>query len=223
MSDNNQKKPNDSKWKKILIAAVPIVLALVLVLTLILIQNSQKNDDLEVAYTQLIQDIDDGKIESIEMTVGSTSVQLKYKDEEEEKHAIVPSTQAFVELIQEKAQDDNEENNVELIQKPRNALLAFSEGFVSILPTLILVILVILIFQMQGLGDKGKVYDPDVSQDKATDRTDARGVHQVHPHEEGSHPAEATQIFRGRSDVHGRLFQPLLLLEMLPKRLRSDS
>ena len=168
MSDNNQKKPNDSKWKKILIAAVPIVLALVLVLTLILIQNSQKNDDLEVAYTQLIQDIDDGKIESIEMTVGSTSVQLKYKDEEEEKHAIVPSTQAFVELIQEKAQDDNEENNVELIQKPRNALLAFSEGFVSILPTLILVILVILIFQMQGLGDKGKVYDPDVSQDKIT-------------------------------------------------------
>ena len=168
MSDKNQKKPNDNKWKKILFATIPIILALLIIFTLIMIQNNQENDELEVAYTQLIQDIDEGKIESIEMTVGSTSLKLKYKDEEEEKHAIIPSTQAFVELIQEKAQDDNPNNNIELVQKPRNALLSFSEGFVSILPTLILVILVILIFQMQGLGDKGKVYDPDVSQDKIT-------------------------------------------------------
>ena len=168
MSDKNQKKPNDNKWKKILFATIPIILALLIIFTLIIIQNNQENDELEVAYTQLIQDIDEGKIESIEMTVGSTSLKLKYKDEEEEKHAIIPSTQAFVELIQEKAQDDNPNNNIELVQKPRNALLSFSEGFVSILPTLILVILVILIFQMQGLGDKGKVYDPDVSQDKIT-------------------------------------------------------
>ena len=162
MSDKNQKKPKDKNWKKILYAIIPIILAFMVVLTLFIIQNNQENDELEVPYTQLIQDIDAGKIESIEMTVGSTSVKLKYKDEEEKKHAIVPSTQAFIELIQEKLQDENENNNVELVQKPRNALLSFSEGFVSILPTLILVILVILIFQMQGLGDKGKVYDPDV-------------------------------------------------------------
>ena len=168
MSDNNQKKPKDKKKKKMLLAIIPIILALALVLTLIIIQNNQENDELEVAYTQLIQDIEDGKIESIEMTVGSTSLKLKYKGEEEKKHSIIPSTQAFVELIQEKAQDDNPNNNIELVQKPRNALLSFSEGFVSILPTLILVILVILIFQMQGLGDKGKVYDPDVSKDKIT-------------------------------------------------------
>ena len=168
MSDKNQKKPKDKNWKKILYAIIPIILAFMVVLTLFIIQNNQENDELEVPYTQLIQDIDAGKIESIEMTVGSTSVKLKYKDEEEKKHAIVPSTQAFIELIQEKLQDENENNNVELVQKPRNALLSFSEGFVSILPTLILVILVILIFQMQGLGDKGKVYDPDVSKDKIT-------------------------------------------------------
>ena len=168
MSDKNQKKPKDSKWKKILYAIIPIILALIVVLTLLIIQNNQENDELEVPYTQLIQDIDEGKIESIEMTVGSTSVKLKYKDEEEKKHAIVPSTQAFIELIQEKMQDENPNNNVELVQKPRNALLSFSEGFVSILPTLILIILVILIFQMQGLGDKGKVYDPDISKDKIT-------------------------------------------------------
>ena len=168
MSDKNQKKPKDNKWKKVLYAIIPIILALMVVLTLLIIQNNQENDELEVAYTQLIEDIDEGKIESIEMTVGSTSVKLKYKDEEEKKHAIVPSTQAFVELIQEKMQDENPDNNVELVQKPRNAILSFSEGLVSILPTLILVILVILIIQMQGLGDKGKVYDPDVSQDKIT-------------------------------------------------------
>ena len=168
MADKNKNKPKESKLKKIILALIPIILAFAIVFTLFIIQNNQKEDELEVAYTQLIQDIDEGKIESIEMTVGSTSVKLKYKDEEEKKHAIVPSTQAFIELIQDKMQDGNENNNVELIQKPRNVILTFSEGFVSILPTLILVILVILIIQMQGLGDKGKVYDPDVSQDKIT-------------------------------------------------------
>ena len=168
MAEKNQKNPNESKWKKILYVATPIILALLVVLTLIIIQNNQENDELEVSYTQLIQDIEEGKLETIEMTVGSTSLKLKYKGEEEKKHAIVPSTQAFVELIQDKLQDDNPNNNVELIQNPRNALLSFSEGFIAILPTLILVILVILIIQMQGLGDKGKVYDPDVSQDKIT-------------------------------------------------------
>ena len=168
MAEKNQKNPNESKWKKILYVATPIILALLVVLTLIIIQNNQENDELEVSYTQLIQDIEEGKLETIEMTVGSTSLKLKYKGEEEEKHAIVPSTQAFVELIQDKLQDDNPNNNVELIQNPRNPLLSFSEGFIAILPTLILVILVILIIQMQGLGDKGKVYDPDVSQDKIT-------------------------------------------------------
>ncbi len=36
------------------------------------------------------------------MTVGSTSIKVKLKDIEEEKGAIVPNTQAFIELIQEK-------------------------------------------------------------------------------------------------------------------------
>ena len=111
MADKNKKKPNDNKLKKILFMLIPIVLALAIVFTLMIIQNNQENDELEVPYTQLIQDIDAGKIESIEMTVGSTSVKLKYKGEEEKKHAIVPSTQAFVELIQDKMQDGNENNN----------------------------------------------------------------------------------------------------------------
>ena len=170
MPDNkkNKNNPKENKYKKIFYVLLVFILAILICIATIMILNNQNNDDLEVSYTQLIKDIDDGKLESIEMTVGSTSLKLKYKGEEEEKHAIIPNTQAFVELIQEKFQDDNTDNDIVLIQKPRNALITFSEGLVSLLPTIILVILVVLIFQMQGLGDKGKVYDPDVSNDKIT-------------------------------------------------------
>ena len=167
MPDNNKKnnKSNEGKWKKILFTLIPLILILTVFIVGIIIMNKQKNDDNNVAYTQLIKDINEGKIEEIEMTVGSTSVKLKYKGEEEEKHAIIPSTQAFIELVQEKTQEGNE---IILKQVPRNIFASISENIISLLPTIVLVILVILIFQMQGLGDKGKVYDPDVSEDKIT-------------------------------------------------------
>lgn len=167
MPDNNKKnnKSNEGKWKKILFTLIPLILILTVFIVGIIIMNKQKNDDNNVAYTQLIKDINEGKIEEIEMTVGSTSVKLKYKGEEEEKHAIIPSTQAFIELVQEKTQNGNE---IILKQVPRNIFASISENIISLLPTIVLVILVILIFQMQGLGDKGKVYDPDVSEDKIT-------------------------------------------------------
>ena len=170
MASKDKKKDNqkEEKWKKILFTIIPILIVIAVFVVGILINNNQQNDEKNVAYTQLIQDINDGKIEKVEMTVGSTSVKLKYKGEEEEKTAIVPSTQAFVELVQEKTQDDNTENDIELIQKPRNVFASMSETIIGLLPTIILIILVILIIQMQGLGDKGKVYDPDISQDKIT-------------------------------------------------------
>ena len=36
----------------------------------------------------------------------------------------------------------------------------------SLLPTIILVALVIVLFKMQGLGDKGKVYDAETTKSK---------------------------------------------------------
>ncbi|MBR3325218.1 MAG: AAA family ATPase, partial [Clostridia bacterium] len=127
----------------------------------------KNNKDKEVAYTQLIKDIDEGKIEKIEMTVNSTSISLKYKDEDEKdkKNAIVPNTQAFIELVQQKVQEGNE---IELIQNPKNILLSIGGTLISMLPTIIMIVLVILIIEMQGLGDKGKVYNPDVSKKKIT-------------------------------------------------------
>ena len=165
MANKNNKKngSQEEKWKKILYTLIPILLVLAVFTVGFILNNYQKNNDKNVAYTQLIKDINEGKIEKVEMTVGSTSVKLKYKDVEEEKSAIVPNTQAFIELIQNKVESGNE---IELIQNPRNFVATFSEGLISLLPTIVLVILVILIIQMQGLGDKGKVYDPDISEDR---------------------------------------------------------
>ncbi len=165
MANKNNKKngSQEDKWKKILYTLIPILLVLAVFTVGFILNNYQKNNDKNVAYTQLIKDINEGKIEKVEMTVGSTSVKLKYKDVEEEKSAIVPNTQAFIELIQNKVESGNE---IELIQNPRNFIATFSEGLISLLPTIVLVILVILIIQMQGLGDKGKVYDPDISEDR---------------------------------------------------------
>ena len=72
------------------------------------------------------------------------------------KKAIIPSTQTFVELIQ------NEKlagNDINLVQKKPNVLTSIPSYIVSLLPTIIMVALFIMIFKMQGLGDKGEVYD----------------------------------------------------------------
>ena len=63
--------------------------------------NNQKEKDNELAYTELIKKVDAGEVEKVEMTVGSTSVKVKIRGEEEgkEKKTIVPNTQAFIELI----------------------------------------------------------------------------------------------------------------------------
>ena len=97
------------------------------------------------------------------MTVGSTTIKVKLKSVEEEKKSIVPSTQPFVELIQDKVENGN---NIELIQKQPNAFITIGKTLFSLLPTIMLVILFVLIFKMQGLGEKGKVYDADTKNTK---------------------------------------------------------
>lgn len=127
--------------------------------------NNQKEKDDELAYTELIKKVDAGEVEKVEMTVGSTSVKVKIRGEEEgkEKKTIVPNTQAFIELIQEKTLKGNE---IELVQKKQNPLIGVMQTLFSLLPTIILVGLVIVLFKMQGLGDKGKVYDAETTKSK---------------------------------------------------------
>lgn len=87
------------------------------------------------------------------MTVGSTTIKVKIKDVEEEKEAIVPNTQAFIELIQDQKLKGNE---IELIQKQQNMFYTTFQYLFSLLPTILLIILFVAVFKMQGLGDKGK-------------------------------------------------------------------
>ena len=152
-------KGKDNKKDKIYYTIFSIVvLVSIVIIAFALFNKNNNSDDKEISYTELITKIDQNAVEKIEMTVGSTSIKVKLKNEEEEKNAIVPSTQAFIELIQEEVQEGN---IIDLKQNPVNPLLTISDTIFSLLPTIMIVILFILIFKMQGLGDKGKVYDAE--------------------------------------------------------------
>ena len=97
----NKKKKND----KILISVLS-TLAIILVIGVLTIYYyttaGDKKDEKTLAYTELLNEINNNNVEKIEMTVGSTSVKVKLKDIEEEKTAIIPSTDVFMELIKDK-------------------------------------------------------------------------------------------------------------------------
>ena len=162
--NEKQKKKKNKNTKYIFIAIIILAIATV-GLTIYMLNSKGENDDKELAYTDLIREITEGSIEKIEMTVGSTSIKVKVKDVEEEKKSIVPNTQAFIELVQNKVAEGN---NIELIQKQPNIFIKISENLFSILPTLMLLALIVLMFKMQGLGDKGKVYDSETTKSKIT-------------------------------------------------------
>lgn len=167
---NKDKDKNKEKKKKILLCGIIVVL-IILLATLIgifVIRDNKDEDKLkedEIGYTDLIKQIDSGNVEKVKMTVGSTSIKVTLKGEEKPKSCIVPNTQAFIELIQEKVQDGNEIN---LIQEKANVLLNIMSGIFSFLPTILMAVLFILVIQMQGLGDKGKVYDAEEQNVKTT-------------------------------------------------------
>ena len=165
--EEKQKNNEQNKKKQYLLAGILIVLVIAIAVAVYFItSDGDKEDEKELAYTELIQELNDGNVEKIEMTVGSTTIKVKLKNVEEEKRAIVPSTQAFTEFIQQKVDEGN--NEFELIQKPTNALVSIGTTLLSLLPTILLVALIILFFKMQGLGDKGKVYDSETTKSKMT-------------------------------------------------------
>ena len=153
--DKNQNKKND---KKILISSIILGVILVIMagISMYFFSKNQNQDDKTLAYTDLIKEISYGNIEKIEMSVGSTSVKVKIKNVDEEKKSIVPNTEAFIELVQQKVAEGNE---IELIQKPKSTLVVLSTALLSLLPTIVMVALFVMIFKMQGLGEKGQVYD----------------------------------------------------------------
>ena len=131
------------------------------------IKENQKMDFVEnvgiavpgtVNQTTIIKAVNLG-IENYEITPiieKETGTKVKLKNEEKEKTTIVPETESFMNLIQSKVAEGNE---IELIQKPKSVFAQMASVIITFLPTALMVILIIMIIKMQGLGEKGKVYD----------------------------------------------------------------
>ena len=167
MSDQKQNQNQKEKDKKNrLYYAIAIIVLLIVIVGIAIwyfTSNNPKKDDTELAYTELIKMIDEGQVEKVEMTVGSSSAKITLRGEEEEKNTSIPNTQAFVELVQTKVLEGND---IEFIQKKQNVLISISQTLFSLLPTILLVILFIVLLKLQGLGDKGKVYDAETTKSK---------------------------------------------------------
>ncbi len=185
MKNNNKKKDKkEDKKQDILYGGLALICMIVITIWLIFTLNPNKEDKTTISYTDLITQISKQNIKEVEMTTGSTSIKVTLKDKIDEegniiieenpasenenteneekvnpeliKKAIVPSTESFVELVQNEKLNGNDIN---LIQKRPNFLATIPSYILSLLPTIIMVALFIMIFKMQGLGDKGEIYD----------------------------------------------------------------
>ena len=153
----NQKKDKKENKKNLwLIIILLLLLAVLIVTTVYLMKDKKEEDKNTLAYTDLIKEISYGNVEKVELTTGSKNAKVKMKNEEEEKKALIPDTEAFITLIQTKVAEGNE---IELVQKPQSFFVQLTGMVLSILPTAVMVALFVMIFKMQGLGEKGKVYD----------------------------------------------------------------
>ena len=160
--DEKKNKKDKKKQSYIILASVLLMIAIVVLIVVLVLQINTKKDT-ELSYTDLIKQIEEGNVEKVEMTAGSTSAKIKLKDIEEEKTTLIPSTQAFIELIQEKSLEGN---HIDFMQKPQNIIVKISATLFSLLPTILLVVLFVLMIKLQGLGDKGKVYDAETTKSK---------------------------------------------------------
>ena len=158
--NKNEKAKNDEKSKvkqNILITILILILvALIGISAYFMTNNKAKEDEKTLAYTDLIKEMSYGNIEKVEMKTGSTTVKVKVKNEDEEKTTIVPNIESFMNLVQSKVAEGNE---IEVVQKSKSFLAQLPGYIISLLPTIIMLALFIMLFKMQGLGEKGKVYD----------------------------------------------------------------
>ncbi len=155
--DRNNKKNEKNNNMYILILCIVLIIAALLT-AIYFIQNNNKKDD-EIAYTQFLKDIDEGKVEKIEMTVGSATLKVTYKEREKEddtEKIVIPNVEVFVEYVQAKQADGRD---IELDIETSGILSKLSDNFLSIISTALMITIVVMVFKMQGLGDKGKVYD----------------------------------------------------------------
>ena len=158
------KNNDNNKKSNIGIILTIVLLVIISVAGIIFFMNFNKeNEDKNMPYTQLLSNINDGTIEKIEMTEGSDVAKVKIVNDDKEKNVLIPSVDSFIELVQQKSDSGIKIN---LIQNERNVFVSIIRGIISFLPTIILVILVIVVMKMQGLGEKGKIYDSETQKIK---------------------------------------------------------
>jgi cell division protease FtsH len=177
MAENkpNGKKKND---KKIYFIMVPI-LAMLIILSFILYSYFENKSDDAMAYDKLLTAIQNQEVEKIEMEVGSTTLKVIMKGEEKESErtetANVPSLQAFMEWVNGKI--DAGEVDVEIVENTPNAFMSFLENIVAYIPTILLIVLILMVFKMQGFGgDSGKVYGGDDGKKSKVKFADVAGL-----------------------------------------------
>ncbi len=171
---NQKQNNNKKKINAIIILLILIILVLGAIFLLLRMKNNnEKQEENEITYTELIKKMDDGEVEKIEMTVGSSTIKVKLKDIEEEKSSIVPNTQTFIELLQE-----NVRNGKEIVfeQKKPSVILRIADTLFSLLPTILIIALFVLVIKMQGLGDKGKIYGGEENNETGVTFEDVAGL-----------------------------------------------
>ena len=162
MGAKNKNEKNNKKTNKTLIIFSILVIIAIAISAVFIYKKVNKKDD-NYAYTQLLNSINEGTVEKIEMKENSETAKIKLINEEKEKEVLIPSVDSFIELVQEKV---NNGSKIELIQKEQNVFARILKTLISFLPTIILVVLAYTIIKMQGLGEKGKVYDSETERIK---------------------------------------------------------
>ena len=168
----SEKPKKESKLKKLILAIIPTIIIIAAVVTVFAFKNKESKDK-EITYDKLYQDIIDKKVEKIEMTVGGASVTVKYKDSDDEKTTKVNSLQPFMDFINQQLKDGND---LKVDLKSPSAFLAIAENIFSLLPTILIVVLMLIIFKMQGFGDKNKVYGTEDENDTGVKFKDVAGL-----------------------------------------------
>ena len=169
--DEKKKKDNGLKVFLIVLIILLILAAGTAAALYFLVFNKAKDN--EITYDQLYNDIVNQKVEKIEMTVGGSSIKAKYKGEDTEKTTKVNSLQPFMDFINAQLQEGND---IKIDLKDPNMLGTIAENIFGIIPTILIIVLMVMIFKMQGFGDKNKVYGTEDENDTGVKFKDVAGL-----------------------------------------------
>ena len=165
-------KDKKKKQKKLKAILWIIIVILVLSIAGLFIWKMNKDaKDKEITYNELYNDIADGKVDEIEMTIGGSSVTAKYDDEE--KVVKINTVQGFMEFVNEQLKNGND---IKVNIKSPSAFVTVGEKIFNFIPTIMIIVLVVILFKMQGIGEKGKIYGGDEENDTGVKFKDVAGL-----------------------------------------------